>query len=80
MAEKKTEKTPETKRKNGVNVEALLAARGSAEEGAAGGEIQVACVLQLEERHAQPHQGQGLPWAHGGAEPQDRVLVRRGPS
>ena len=51
-------------------------ARGT-EERAAGGQVHVAGVLQVAERHAQPDEGPGLPWARRGAEAQDRVLVRR---
>ena len=39
---------------NGVNVEALLAAREALKERAAGGEVHLAGVLQVAERHAQP--------------------------
>ena len=39
---------------NGVNVEALLAAREALKRRAGGGQVHVAGVLQVEERHAQP--------------------------
>ena len=42
---------------NGVNVEALLAAREALKGAPRGGQVHVAGLLQMAERHAQPDQG-----------------------
>ena len=62
---------------NGVNVQALLDAREALKGAPGGGEVHVAGVLQVAERHPQQDECQGLLRPRPGAAPQDRDVVRR---